>query len=288
MTYKQILTPYLTPRSGKCGFAAAAVIAKRFNAHMDVVYMRQRLLAPGSSYYPIAAIYIEENIEALTEAENKIASDLESLFTEQCATHSIEILDGASRSDDAGATASWAEAVANLPHDLAVRARVADITFMAKPQPDAPGYEIDLIAEIIFQSGGPVLIVDDDAMTKFPETVFVAWNGGREAARALGASIPILKQAQHVFVATIGEPEWACEPPETVAAYLKLHGVHATALHLKRDKNAEVDFLELAKIREADLIVMGAYSHSRWREVVLGGFTRHMLHHSAIPLLMAH
>jgi len=290
MTYKLIMTPYLTSRSGQCGFDAGVVIAKRFKAHLDVVHMRRRFSVPASGYYPIAETYIEENFDALMASEKQLASDLKHLFKDQCVKQSIDILEAANHTDDKGATASWSDLTANYLYDLAARARITDLICMARPGADTLGNEIDLITEIIFQSGRPTLIVGDDAMTKFPETIAVAWNGGREAARAMDAALPILKQAQQVFVTTIGKPAWACEPSEKAVAYLRLHGINALCSHpqLKKHEKAEAVFLEHAKKREVELIVMGAYSHSRWREVVLGGFTRHMLRNSDIPLLMAH
>jgi nucleotide-binding universal stress UspA family protein len=127
-------------------------------------------------------------------------------------------------------------------------------------------------------------------MVESPETVLIAWNGGREASRALSAALPILKQAKLVIVVSVGDLKWGMQCVENVSSYLRLHGVPATQMRAResKDNEPEEELLEIAKKKDANLIVMGAYSRSRWREVILGGFTRYLLKNSQIPLLLAH
>ena len=103
------------------------------------------------------------------------------------------------------------------------------------------------------------------------------------------AALPVLKASELVVVATAGDTDWAAEAPLGAAAYLRLHGVNAAHLHLRPGdgEGPEDALLAEAMKKHADLIVMGAYSHQRWRQMVLGGFTRHLLKGSTIPLLMA-
>ncbi len=293
MTIKKLMVPFLETDMAERAFDAAVVIAKQYKAHLDVVHMRQRITPalPGNVYYPIATTYVEENIEVLKEAADLRASDLKKRFEKLCSEHSISIQEQVEHTDDKGATASWTDTEKNLPYDLAARARVANMTVFARPSNHAPQYAVGLIEETIFQSGQSALIVGKtQAVSAFPKTVLIAWDGGREAARAVSASLPILQQAETVIVAAIGEMPWGAEPPESAASFLRLHGVHAVNIHPALDKHehAEEVLLGQAKSKEADLVVMGAYSHNRWREMILGGFTRFMLHHSDIPLLMAH
>ena len=213
------------------------------------------------------------------------------LFERLSDQHGIGFYDEEEHTEDKGTTAAWADVEATLPWDLSCRARVSDLTVLARVGEDPPGYQVEVFEEMIFQSGRPALFVDAKwPVTEFPETVIIAWNGGREAARAITSAMPILRQAKHVFVILIGELPGESESPEKVASYLKLHGVHATASSVRLNKGVdpEEEFMAHAKRKRADLIVMGAYSHSRWREAILGGFTRHMLKNSKIPILMAH
>ncbi len=293
MTIKKMMVPFFEQEMSERAFNAASAFAKEFKAHLDVVHMRQRITPslPGNVYYPIAVTYVEENFDILQEVAEQRAAELKKKFKKLCSERSVSVLEKAEHTDDKSATATWTDTDKNLPYDLATRARVADITIMARPSDHAPQYTMDLIEEIIFQSGQSVLIVGQNhTIDEFPKTVMVAWDGGREAARAVRAALPVLQRAETVTVTAVGELPWGAEPAENLAAYLKLHGVHANHMHPNTDKHDDPEevLLGRAKSKGADLIVMGAYSHNRWREMVLGGFTRFMLRHSDIPLLMAH
>ncbi len=293
MSIKKIMVPFSEAATGKRAFAAGAVFAKEFKAHLDVVHVRHSLSpsVPGNVYYPIAVTYVEENLEALTETANRLAADLEKEFKTLCGKQSIDILETTVHTDDKGATASWTDVTKDMPYSLATRARVSDLTILSRPGDNDPKYLMADLEETIFQSGQPVLIVSESqSFDQFPKTVFVAWDGGREAARALSAALPILQRAELVVVTSVGKMDWGVEPPENVVAFLKLHGVHAEYIHPSLEKGESIEdiFQHRAQDKNADLIVMGAYSHSRWREMVLGGFTRTMLKTSNIPLLMAH
>lgn len=293
MAMRKIMVPFLNENTATAAFGAGAVFAHRFKAHLDVIHLRQRLppVLPGNAYYPIAATHVEENYEALTAAADKQAKQLKALYESLCSECDISFVSEAEHTDDKGATAAWADLDANISYDLANRACVSDMALLAKSGEGVHRNEFETIEEIIFQSGRAVMLVDSgNPVERFPETVMIAWNGGREAARALTSALPILQQSKLVIVGSAGDVPAALASPEHVASYLRLHGVHATHINIELSKSVdpEEEFLMQAKINNADLIVMGAYSHNRWREVILGGFTRHMLRHSSIPLLMAH
>ena len=121
------------------------------------------------------------------------------------------------------------------------------------------------------------------------ENVLVAWDGGRRATRSVNDALPLLMGAKRVKVLAISpKGHWVIET-DGICRHLGRHGIDAEGEkfeakaadigHTIRTKAADMD---------ADLIVMGAYGHTRWRELVLGGVTRHMLTHMTIPVLMSH
>ena len=297
MTIQKIMVPFMKKDTGLRALAAAAALADRFKAHMDVVFMRPlitpALLAEGYSggYYPIAANYVQSTIETLNEGADQQAEELRKLYEAFCEKYDISFYDQIEHSEDKGATASWSDVYPQTSSEFSKRGRVADLSVLAKPGADAPKDEVELIEEVMFQSGRPVLIAPaNEKGFDFPETIFVAWDGGREAARAISTAMPILREARLVIVATVGELKSGGEPADHAASHLRLHGVHATSLaaRLEKGEDAEAVFLRHAEKKDTDLIVMGAYSHSRWREVIWGGFTRHLLRASEISLFMAH
>ena len=294
MTIRKIMAPFTALASCDAVFVSAAAVAKRFDALIDVVHVRQRPKVTGDFYYPVGMTYVEQNVDTLNAKADELALKLENRFLALCAEHRIDLREVGSEAVQGGPAATWTAFDGDLLADLAYRARVADLTIVAPPSTEPPFGERTFCEEMVFQSGRPVLIggrdPDDGVMRDFPKTVFVAWDGKREAARALHAALPILKACDLVIVGTAGDTEWAVEAPKAAEEYLRLHGVNATHLHLHPPKDAppEEALLEHAKKKGADLIVMGAYSHQRWRQIVLGGFTRHLLKTSEIPLLMAH
>ena len=144
----------------------------------------------------------------------------------------------------------------------------------------------------MLETGRPVLVVPQDGTCDLPGGhAMVAWNASAQAARALHDALPLLSRCESVTVQTFVEEELedtAVEPGFDVADHLKRHGIDA---HFVRE-HAEGDHGEalLARAHElsSTLIVMGAYGHSRLREYMFGGVTRHVLANATIPLLVAH
>ena len=157
----------------------------------------------------------------------------------------------------------------------------------------ASGEEL-LIEEALFTSGRPALVVPYvGAEPKPPETVICAWDAGAEAARAFNDGMPLLRAAKRVVV-MVGEPqehegEYGEEPGADIALHLARHGVRAEVEHM-HGSDIDVGNMLLSRIADesADLLVMGAYRHSRLRQLVFGGVTRTILEHMTVPVLMAH
>ncbi|WP_411816073.1 universal stress protein [Hyphococcus sp. DH-69] len=291
MTLQNILVPFQNIETGVQAFNTATLLAKHFKVHLNVVHIRQKFPLPAGYYYPIAGTYFQESMNAETAGAGRLANELKTKYEELCEQRGIARTGMGNHDESLGTTASWDDLYSNYSFDFAREARLADLAVVARTKGTPSTDNSAMIEELIFQSARPVLI-DTAAgpIAEFPKTVVVAWDGGREAARALSAIIPMLKEAETVFVSSIGELEPAAALPERAAAFLRLHGIHALPNHpsVRKGQSREERFLEHAENRDADMIVMGAYSHSRWREVILGGFTKFMLHHANTPIVMAH
>jgi nucleotide-binding universal stress UspA family protein len=181
-----------------------------------------------------------------------------------------------------------------FPHDFAYAARHADLTILGQPRDGDPLIgQYALVERCLFASGRPVIIVpalpEKRALTG---TIVAAWDGSAEAARAINDALTFLKPASRV-VLLVGvmteESEERAPQTDDMVAHLKRHGVAAEVV---RAKASEGDFgrvlLSSAKKLDADMMVMGAFHHSRWREFILGGVTLTVLEEAAIPLFMAH
>ena len=191
------------------------------------------------------------------------------------------------RDDDAGA---FGVADCVLPY-----ARTADLVIASQTDPEWPETQrLDIAERLAMEAGRPVLIVPNASVPKrIGERVLVAWNGRREAARAVFDALPLLRGAKDVKVVWVNpqsERERAQDiPAADICTALARHGVTCEATEQVAPRGGVGDTLTAcAKEMGADLLVMGCYGRARLREFVFGGASRHVLRRMPIPVLMSH
>jgi len=190
-------------------------------------------------------------------------------------------------------TIEWRTARRDLLEAVALNARYADLVVAAQPAPenDSVGEAQQMQDSLTLVAGRPVLFVPYAG--RFPEVgrkVLIAWDASREAARAVSDSLPFLKVAQWVRVVVFNPGRAHGEVPGAdVGLYLARHGVKISTSS-RINKGVGIGELILSEAADcgADLLVMGAYGHSRVREIVLGGATRTLLESMTLPVLMSH
>lgn len=174
-------------------------------------------------------------------------------------------------------------------------ASCADLVVASQSNPDEDWETRSAVPEgLVMEAGRPVLLVPFAYKTgEIGRQVLVGWNGHSEAARAVFDALPILREAEHVEIVTIGNPMNASaevfSPADDIAAALARHNVNVETFQAP-DKGGSDGEILLARAAEqgCDLIVIGGYGHSRFREFVFGGVTRHMLMHMTVPVFMSH
>lgn len=178
---------------------------------------------------------------------------------------------------------------------LTLYGRYADVIVVQQPEEgDIVIGAGAMLGALALSCGRPVLVVPRTGVKSLSaERIMIAWNGSKEAARALADALPFLQKASEVEVVTVAEARTTAEGAgpsvQDVCRHLELHGIKAAAIELPRTKIKIADaLLSRAAAQGADLVVLGAYGHSRFRELVLGGVTRHFLSNSAAPLLLSH
>jgi nucleotide-binding universal stress UspA family protein len=174
-------------------------------------------------------------------------------------------------------------------------ARAADLVVASQTDPQWPGSErLDVADRLAIESGRPVLIIPNTGVhNRIGEKVLVAWNGRREAVRAVFDALPLLQGAKDVGVVWVNpqsERERAQDVPAAdICVALARHGVKCQATEqVAPHASVGETLLACAKDFEADLLVMGCYGHTRLREFVFGGASRHVLAHMSVPVLMSH
>lgn len=184
-----------------------------------------------------------------------------------------------------GLEAVWAAPVDEPAEDTALRARLYDLTVVGALSGGSP----TLIEQLVLESGAPCLIVPEDRPAPLAfDKVVVAWNGSRQARRALADAMPILERAVHVQVVAAEESARDLGPAalEAVAAHLARHGITAEPLWLDGRSETAAEALDRHVAQSgADLLVMGAYSHPRAAEVILGGVTSYFLGDPPLAIL---
>jgi len=180
-----------------------------------------------------------------------------------------------------------------FPHDFAYFARQVDLTILGQPRDGDPLIgQYALVERCLFASGRPVIIAPAaPGALALEGTIVAAWDGSAEAARAFHDALTFLKPAKRVvlLVGVTEGPEKDEPPIDDMVMHLKRHGVAVEVTRVPAHEG-DVGRLLLSKAKElqADMIVMGAFHHSRWREFILGGVTLTMLEEATIPLFMAH
>ncbi|OFX01552.1 MAG: hypothetical protein A3E78_08890 [Alphaproteobacteria bacterium RIFCSPHIGHO2_12_FULL_63_12] len=290
MSVKKIIAPIQNIETAEGALKTAIAIARRHKAHIDALHIRQRPNVPAGGYYPVGVVFVDEHLAEFKEMLEAEASKLKEIFDRVMSAEGVRTVAAAAHRDESGATASWRDQQGILPFDLSAAARVCDLVVFGRRDGEISYPDANLIEEAIFQSGRPVLIAPVGKLERTPRRILVAWNGGREAARALSSAMPLFEETDAALVLSIGALPSDLEGPEKAAELLRLHGVKAEALRRAATDGgaSEEELLAAARDWKADLIVMGAYSHSRWRELVLGGFTRKLLKQSEFPLFLAH
>lgn len=278
MSYKQILVPVIALDADEAALRAGAQLAETFGARATALIVS---ISPGSEYAQQSAPLSEVLLD-LTKGEQSAA-----------AIERREIVAWLNRVKGASEVRN-VTAESGLARDGAVAyARVADLVVISRSEEHARARR-ELIEDVLFKSGRPVLLPPPGAH-KAPklERILIAWNASAEAVRAIAGAMPLLQAAKQVRIVTVdAAPRWAADgktPGQGLRAYLASHGVEAEVSNLDGlGREHSLALADAAMDFDADLVVLGAYGHSRMREVVLGGVTRDLLQAARFPMLLAH
>jgi len=277
MSYRTIVVHADRAANIEARIALAASLALREDAHLIGAAMTgmPRSMLAGRSYEG-SGVYLADY---LRRAEERVQQALEQFnnIVEKLGVPSHEAR-GSNDDEYAG---------------LCLQARYADLVVLGQAAA-AEGNEANLLPDlpdyVLLNCGRPVLLAPRSG--RFPtigKRVLVAWNGSPEAAKAVTAALPLLRGAEQVTLAVLGNGDLLGESPGAdIALYLARHGVNVEVLRRPEPTDPGKALLSLAADFNVDLLVMGAYGHSRFRELMMGGATRTVLATATLPVLMAH
>ncbi|AWU94721.1 universal stress protein [Azospirillum ramasamyi] len=279
MAFKDILVVVDDTPASAARLDLAAQLAARCDAHLTALYAFTDVVFPGY----IESQFPQELRDSRRRSRNDHTARMAAAFNDAMRHHGLT-----DRSE-------WLAQEGDPTIAAAVRGRYADLVVVGQPAPDRDREQpVAQPADLLFECGRPLLVVPyAGRFHTIGERVLVGWNGSREAARAIGDAMPLLSTAKRVVVMAAnpkqGPNGLGDEPCADIARHLARHGCPVEATHIATDVVEPGDtLLNTAADESCDLLVMGAYGRSRFRELVLGGMTRFMLQHMTVPVLMSH
>ena len=279
MTYRTILAYLDDSERTPTLVAVAAELARAHEARLVGLAPTGWLDIPGRPRPALAGMeYIPFTTEALLERARKVAS----AFEDQARGLGLGNVEARVQEGDP------------VPSTL-MHGRTADLVVISQSDHHAPTPAVpwEFPPQVVMGCGRPVLVVPRSGeVGAVGRHVLLAWNGSREATRAVADSLPLLCKAQKVEVLCFEEapsPGLQLQPRTAdLSAWLSIHGVRAGLVHERRRGNVGAELIEHASKAGAALVVMGCYGHSRLSEFVLGGASRTMLEDMKVPVLMSH
>ena len=274
MSIKTILVHLADDDFHRTRLDVASDLARKYKAHLVALYIATPISMPAQiTGRGASAGYLSAAVETAREK----AKELREEYSAYCEEHGI--------------TADWAVEEGDHLDLLAYHAHVADLAIVSQVEYETleDRFRLRLPEKLTMVTGCPVLLLPDEhKIPPFGRHVLVAWKSNREAVRALRGSHDFLRSAEKVTVLSVGETPDIMASEHEAVAYLKRHGIEAEPQSVDDDDDVGETLLRQAAELGCDMMVMGAYGHSRWREILMGGITRHVFEHATIPVVMCH
>lgn len=280
MALKDILVHLDATEASANRLDIAVELAQRHGAHLVGLYVLDVLLP-----YGIAADASGAGVAMLYDEMRKVGLEsvgpVEANFRERLRRDGI-------------AGGEWRMVEGISGEIVPLHARYADLAILGQQDPDGAEASGAILSATLFGSGRPILVVPYTG--RYPTVgrrVLIGWNATREAARAVNDAMPILQKADQVTALAVN-PERGIqghgdEPAADIALHLSRHGVNATAAHMVAPDVSDGEaLLNAVAEQNIDLLVLGAYGHSRLRQMVLGGVTSTLLGSMTVPVLLSH
>ena len=288
MTIKSLLVPMNAVTSDRGTLDLALAVARPTHAHIRALFVRSdprdAALYGGYGAETVGIGGIMERIEAEGgEASARARAAFETWRTRN------DIAGGTKARAGKRVSADWRDEVGNGDLVIPRLGGLADLIVETGLHDAKVPLALTTIEASLFGSGRPVLIAPKTVPRSLDAGALIAWNGSREANRAVGAALDLLATQKQVAVYNAPEAGRNAANPAELIEFLARHGIAARRVAAgKGAASIGADLLEVARRERASLLVMGAYTHGRFREMVLGGVTAHVLRQAKLPVLLAH
>jgi nucleotide-binding universal stress UspA family protein len=287
MTIKTLLAATSGGTASKGAVELSCQLAQRFTAHLECFHVRldPRELIIAASYGDYGMLMHGAWIDQMEAEAEATATKTKSAVMEILRQRGLASAENPSQ---AGPTAAWREETGYAARLVPRRARFFDLAVLGRSDRVVGQLHTDVVEEALIQSGRPILLAPASLSGTVGNIVAVGWNGSPPAVRALCASLQFLGGAHTIVLITIGDRHE--ESVASVKQYLTWHGIGGKVRHLSRTwaANAGDQLLTVARDEGADMLVMGGYGHTPWRELLFGGATREVVGRTPLPVLLSH
>jgi nucleotide-binding universal stress UspA family protein len=286
MAIRKLLLPLTGTAAGEAALATALTVARMWNAHVLALHVRvdSRDVAPLAGE-GLSGAMIEEMMSATEKESAQRAQAVRDMFDHFVASQDVPLADPHVLGDHP--SASFASVTGREEDIVAQQARIADLTVVPHPESGEDVSSSDALHAVLFDSGHPALIAPHTSPPTVGTRICIGWNGAAESAAAVAAVLPWLRRAEAVRILSAEGYQRRGPAAHELATYLALHGVRAEVSTFDRvDGLVGAGLLAAARQFGCDLLAMGAYSHSRLRQLILGGVTRHVLETATLPVMM--
>ncbi|MGQ9371389.1 universal stress protein [Azospirillum sp. A39] len=288
VSLKSILVPLAGADTDPVALSMAMTVAKSFDAHVEALFVKLDprdavpMLGEGMS-----GAMVDEIMRAAEGEANTHLANARRAFDAAVQAAGIDLRDVPA--EPPAPSARWREVVGRAEEEVPREGRLADLLVFAHTALDKEGQALATVESALLGAARPLLLAAQAPTGPVGTSVALAWNGNTEAARAVAGAMPFLRKADTVHVLTAETAVTDAATGRRIAEYLAWHGINAR-LTIVKSGSEPVGQTLMNKATEigADLFVMGGYGHSRMREMILGGVTRHVLNHAGLPVLMAH
>jgi nucleotide-binding universal stress UspA family protein len=280
---KTILVPYHDEEAGRSALATAIHIARRFGSYVEgmiVLGTPPLTLAPGMALSP-------DYLAVLAKEWRSFAATARDHFLGVADENGLPYRESVSAGD--GPAVGWREMDGKEPDVVGRYGRSFDLIVLGRTSATGVGRWRETCEAALFDSGRPVLLASATVPEHVGRAILVAWNGSTESARTIGLAMPLLAAADRVDVVSVKGSGVPGPSAGEVAEHLARHGVPVASREIDAlGRPAGEALLDEASDMGADLVLKGAFTHSRLRQVIFGGTTQHILEYSLIPALLAH
>jgi nucleotide-binding universal stress UspA family protein len=280
MSMKMILVPMESNDAIQSSLETALLLARRYDSYIEGFALRW-VINEYIGVEMMGGIPVERYEQDIAEQTKKARQTFES-FMEK---HDVPRSNKTTKSMSFG----W---LANVPEDdnfVGSYGRVFDVIVMNRPDANSTGLYNRAIESGLFESGRPILLAPPPPPSQIATNILIAWNCSTEQARATALSMPLLQRADRVTVLTVAGGTVVPGPSaEQLIRYLQRNGISAESLTAELDGRSTGEvILATAQSLGCDLLIKGAYTQSRLRQMIFGGATQHVLANAALPVLLA-